>query len=59
MENCNKVQFLWLEGGGSGKTMLVAKTYKNEIVKCHFDCYAWITVSQKELDQRIPPVKGG
>ncbi|KAJ7949786.1 Disease resistance protein [Quillaja saponaria] len=32
--------------GGSGKTTLVATTYNNEIVKQHFDCYAWITVSQ-------------
>ncbi|XP_004295456.1 PREDICTED: disease resistance protein RPM1-like [Fragaria vesca subsp. vesca] len=32
--------------GGSGKTTLVAKTYTNERVKRHFNCYAWITVSQ-------------
>ncbi|XP_024159316.1 disease resistance protein RPM1 isoform X2 [Rosa chinensis] len=32
--------------GGSGKTTLVAKTFTNELVKRHFDCYAWITVSQ-------------
>ncbi|KAK9938773.1 hypothetical protein M0R45_015494 [Rubus argutus] len=32
--------------GGSGKTTLVAKTFTNEIVKRHFDCCAWITVSQ-------------
>ncbi|XP_024192275.1 disease resistance protein RPM1 isoform X2 [Rosa chinensis] len=32
--------------GGSGKTTLVAKTFNNERVKRHFDCYAWITVSQ-------------
>ncbi|KAI5311702.1 hypothetical protein L3X38_040875 [Prunus dulcis] len=30
--------------GGSGKTTLVAKTFKS--VKRHFSCYAWITVSQ-------------
>ncbi|KAK9938786.1 hypothetical protein M0R45_015507 [Rubus argutus] len=32
--------------GGSGKTTLVAKTFTNEVVKRHFDCCAWITVSQ-------------
>ncbi|KAM3681585.1 hypothetical protein ACJW31_12G008200 [Castanea mollissima] len=33
--------------GGSGKTTLVANTYNSDAVKRHFDCYAWITVSQK------------
>ncbi|KAA8528028.1 hypothetical protein F0562_035103 [Nyssa sinensis] len=32
--------------GGSGKTTLVSNAYKSQIVKRHFDCYAWITVSQ-------------
>ncbi|KAL6277313.1 hypothetical protein ACE6H2_020914 [Prunus campanulata] len=32
--------------GGSGKTTLVARTFKDEIVKRHFECYVWITVSQ-------------
>ncbi|KAJ4832925.1 hypothetical protein Tsubulata_007244 [Turnera subulata] len=32
--------------GGSGKTTLIAKTYNCEIVKRHFECSAWITVSQ-------------
>ncbi|XP_062014617.1 disease resistance protein RPM1-like [Rosa rugosa] len=32
--------------GGSGKTTLVAKTFNNEKVKRHFNCYAWITISQ-------------
>ncbi|XP_021832474.1 disease resistance protein RPM1-like [Prunus avium] len=32
--------------GGSGKTTLVARTFKDEIVKRHFECYAWITISQ-------------
>ncbi|KAJ4827152.1 hypothetical protein Tsubulata_025827 [Turnera subulata] len=32
--------------GGSGKTTLIAKTYNCDIVKQHFDCSAWITVSQ-------------
>ncbi|KAM3729374.1 hypothetical protein ACB098_12G006500 [Castanea mollissima] len=32
--------------GGSGKTTLVANIYNNDDVKRHFDCYAWITISQ-------------
>ncbi|KAJ4849248.1 hypothetical protein Tsubulata_037651 [Turnera subulata] len=32
--------------GGSGKTTLIAKAYNSEIVKRHFECNAWITVSQ-------------
>ena len=32
--------------GGSSKTTLVANTYNNDDVKKHFDCFAWITVSQ-------------
>uniref|UniRef100_A0A2N9GZF1 Disease resistance protein RPM1-like n=1 Tax=Fagus sylvatica TaxID=28930 RepID=A0A2N9GZF1_FAGSY len=55
----NKRQFLmgWLMDGeptvisivgmgGSGKTTLVASTYNNDDVKKHFNCCAWITVSQ-------------
>lgn len=33
--------------GGSGKTALVANIYNSDAVKRHFDCYAWIIVSQK------------
>ncbi|ONI02459.1 hypothetical protein PRUPE_6G199700 [Prunus persica] len=32
--------------GGSGKTTLVARIFKDDIVKRDFECYAWITVSQ-------------
>ncbi|XP_050364430.1 disease resistance protein RPM1-like [Argentina anserina] len=32
--------------GGSGKTTLVAKIFTDDAVKNHFECYAWITVSQ-------------
>ncbi|KAH0996239.1 hypothetical protein GBA52_020103 [Prunus armeniaca] len=32
--------------GGSGKTTLVARTFKNEILRRHFKCYAWITVTR-------------
>ncbi|XWS10609.1 hypothetical protein CRYUN_Cryun38cG0011100 [Craigia yunnanensis] len=32
--------------GGVGKTTLAKKVYDNQTVKGHFDCRAWITVSQ-------------
>ncbi|KAM4075711.1 hypothetical protein ACJW30_12G008200 [Castanea mollissima] len=32
--------------GGLGKTTLAANTYNNDDVKKHFDCCAWITISQ-------------
>ncbi|PRQ59898.1 putative P-loop containing nucleoside triphosphate hydrolase, leucine-rich repeat domain, L [Rosa chinensis] len=32
--------------GGLGKTTLAKKVYDNQVVIEHFDCYAWITVSQ-------------
>ncbi|KAL4594272.1 hypothetical protein ACB092_12G008800 [Castanea dentata] len=32
--------------GGSGKTTLAANTYNNDDVKKHFNCCAWITISQ-------------
>ncbi|XP_023924946.1 disease resistance protein RPM1-like [Quercus suber] len=32
--------------GGLGKTTLVKKVYENDKVRAHFDCHAWITVSQ-------------
>ncbi|KAJ4834501.1 hypothetical protein Tsubulata_030349 [Turnera subulata] len=32
--------------GGSGKTSLIAKAYNSKSVKRHFECSAWITVSQ-------------
>ncbi|XVF42770.1 hypothetical protein PTKIN_Ptkin01aG0391300 [Pterospermum kingtungense] len=33
--------------GGSGKTALVANTFNKERIKQHFECCAWITVSQQ------------
>ncbi|KAK8561104.1 hypothetical protein V6N12_048179 [Hibiscus sabdariffa] len=51
--------------GGLGKTTLVANTFNKQVVKEHFDCCAWITVSQqyvvtdlfksiiKELNNRV------
>lgn len=32
--------------GGIGKTTLIKNVYDDEVVKGHFDCCAWITVSQ-------------
>ncbi|KAA8524876.1 hypothetical protein F0562_011299 [Nyssa sinensis] len=32
--------------GGLGKTTLVTKVYNDQIIKRHFDCWAWISVSQ-------------
>ncbi|XXG72462.1 hypothetical protein AAC387_Pa07g1554 [Persea americana] len=32
--------------GGLGKTTLVAKVFNSPVVKQHFQCYAWICVSQ-------------
>ncbi|RWR87898.1 disease resistance protein RPM1-like protein [Cinnamomum micranthum f. kanehirae] len=32
--------------GGLGKTTLVTKVYNHSKVKSHFDCHAWITISQ-------------
>ncbi|KAM3729390.1 hypothetical protein ACB098_12G007900 [Castanea mollissima] len=42
----NKGQLIMVRMGGSGKTTLVANAYNNDDVKKHFDCFAWITVSQ-------------
>ncbi|KAK9001648.1 hypothetical protein V6N11_083427 [Hibiscus sabdariffa] len=33
--------------GGLGKTTLVANTFNKQVVKQHFECCAWITVSQQ------------
>ncbi|KAJ0988245.1 hypothetical protein J5N97_006601 [Dioscorea zingiberensis] len=32
--------------GGSGKTSIVKKVYDSKMVQAHFECHAWITVSQ-------------
>jgi disease resistance protein RPM1 len=39
--------------GGIGKTTLTKKVYENELVKGHFDCRVWITVSQSYNMQKI------
>ena len=40
--------------GGLGKTTLVKKVYDNDKVVPHFDCQAWITVSQSfKMDQLL------
>ncbi|KAL3497696.1 hypothetical protein ACH5RR_040428 [Cinchona calisaya] len=32
--------------GGLGKTTLVTKVFNDQVIKCHFDSLAWISVSQ-------------
>ncbi|KAL6206367.1 hypothetical protein ACLB2K_023615 [Fragaria x ananassa] len=39
--------------GGSGKTTLAAKTFNNERVQKHFNCYAWITVSETYVTEDL------
>jgi disease resistance protein RPM1 len=39
--------------GGIGKTTLAKKVYENELVKGHFDCRVWITVSQSYNVRKI------
>ncbi|GMY30890.1 disease resistance protein RPM1-like [Fagus crenata] len=39
--------------GGLGKTTLVKRVYDNEQVASHFDCSAWITVSQSYKMEEI------
>ncbi|XP_024027132.1 disease resistance protein RPM1 [Morus notabilis] len=39
--------------GGIGKTTLARKVYNDEVVKAHFDCRAWITVSQSYDMQKL------
>ncbi|EXB54754.1 Disease resistance protein RPM1 [Morus notabilis] len=46
-ESSNKRMIISLVGeGGIGKTTLAKNAYDNEVVEAHFDCRAWITVSQ-------------
>ena len=39
--------------GGSGKTTLTANTYNNDDVKKHFNCCAWITISQVHVIEDV------
>ena len=39
--------------GGVCKTTLVKKVYENEVVVAHFDCRAWITVSQSYQSEEL------
>ncbi|XP_030511204.1 disease resistance protein RPM1 [Cannabis sativa] len=39
--------------GGIGKTTLAKTAYDDDAVKRHFDCYAWITVSQSYNTEKI------
>ena len=42
----NRMMFSVVGIGGLGKTTLVKKVYDNDKVTIHFDCHAWIIVSQ-------------
>ncbi|XP_030928648.1 disease resistance protein RPM1-like [Quercus lobata] len=39
--------------GGVGKTTLIKKVYENDKVATHFDCHAWITVSQSYKTEEL------
>ncbi|CAN6566638.1 unnamed protein product [Malus baccata var. baccata] len=45
-ENCPQVVSIW-GMGGSGKTTLAKQVYAHNEVKRHFDCFAWVCVSQQ------------
>ncbi|CAN6566635.1 unnamed protein product [Malus baccata var. baccata] len=45
-ENCPQVVSIW-GMGGSGKTTLAKQVYNGNEVKRHFDCFAWVCVSQQ------------
>ncbi|KAM1027582.1 hypothetical protein ACFX2G_041212 [Malus domestica] len=45
-ENCPQVVSIW-GMGGSGKTTLAKQVFNGNEVKRHFDCFAWVCVSQQ------------
>ncbi|KAM1140262.1 hypothetical protein ACFX19_041046 [Malus domestica] len=45
-ENCPQVVSIW-GMGDSGKTTLAKQVYNGNEVKRHFDCFAWVCVSQQ------------
>ncbi|XP_075670915.1 disease resistance protein RPM1-like [Castanea sativa] len=50
----NRMVFSVVGIGGLGKTTLVKKVYENNKVVSHFDCRAWITVSQSyKMDELL------
>ncbi|XP_048427902.1 putative disease resistance protein At1g50180 [Pyrus x bretschneideri] len=52
-EKCPQVVSIW-GMGGSGKTTLAKQVYgHNEDVKRHFDCFAWVCVSQQFQEKEV------
>lgn len=45
-EKSHRVVSIW-GMGGSGKTTLAKQIYKHTKVKFHFDCFAWVCISQQ------------
>ncbi|XP_004309085.1 PREDICTED: putative disease resistance protein At1g50180 [Fragaria vesca subsp. vesca] len=45
-ESCHRVVSIW-GMGGLGKTTLAKQVYHHKIVRRHFDCSAWICISQR------------
>ena len=49
--NCMVISTIGI--GGVGKTTLVKKVYENDKVATHFDCRAWIIVSQSYKTEEL------
>ncbi|KAK9911231.1 hypothetical protein M0R45_035152 [Rubus argutus] len=45
-ENCHRVVSIW-GMGGLGKTTLAKQVYHHKEVRSHFDCFAWMCISQR------------